>query len=108
MVFENNILIANERPIYSLYTQLQHGIGSGRNIIWSLKEEAPFMYNVGDDFYTFDRWQNELGFDEGSIIADPKLPALSEYDFTISPDSPAIALGFKPLPENVAKPKICK
>ena len=105
MVFENNILIANERPVYSLYSQLQHGIGAGRNIIWSLSGKEPYMYNVGDDYYSFERWQNELGFDEGSIVADPLIPGLSEFDFTIAADSPAIALGFKPLPDCVAKPK---
>jgi hypothetical protein len=37
------------------------------------------------------------GQDVGSIVADPKFKAADRGDFTLAPDSPALALGFEPL-----------
>ncbi|MCK4563307.1 MAG: right-handed parallel beta-helix repeat-containing protein [Verrucomicrobia bacterium] len=41
------------------------------------------------------KWQ-ELGRDKNSIIADPKFKNPESEDFSLTADSPAIALGFKP------------
>ena len=38
-----------------------------------------------------------FGMDEDSIIADPKFKDAANYDFSLEADSPAIALGFKPI-----------
>ncbi|MFM7135470.1 MAG: right-handed parallel beta-helix repeat-containing protein, partial [Planctomycetota bacterium] len=42
------------------------------------------------------------GQDEGSIEADPKFAAPEAGDFTLAPDSPALALGFVPLEPEAA------
>ena len=40
----------------------------------------------------------ENGLDTHSVIADPKFADPDHGDFTLAPDSPALALGFKPIP----------
>jgi hypothetical protein len=42
-------------------------------------------------------WQ-ALGMDRHSKIADPKFVAADQADFRLEPDSPALALGFRPIP----------
>jgi len=45
---------------------------------------------------TLAQWQ-EKGYDVHSVIADPKFVDPQHFDFSLQPDSPAIALGFKPI-----------
>lgn len=45
---------------------------------------------------TMGRWR-ELGQDRNSVIADPRFRDLENRDFTLMEDSPAFALGFKPI-----------
>jgi hypothetical protein len=45
---------------------------------------------------TFPEWQ-ESGHDQDSIAADPKFRDPENGDFTLADDSPALALGFKPI-----------
>lgn len=63
----------------------------GSNLWWSpdgLKD---------DDFMdgTFAAWQGN-GFDRGSRFADPLFVDAAHDDFRLKPDSPALALGFRP------------
>ena len=44
---------------------------------------------------SFEQWQ-ELGRDKNSIIADPLFADPVKFDFHLSPNSPALKLGFKP------------
>ncbi len=42
-------------------------------------------------------WQN-LGLDQHSVIADPLFVDRANDDYRLRPESPAFALGFKPIP----------
>jgi parallel beta-helix repeat protein len=42
-------------------------------------------------------WQSR-GMDKGSVVADPKFVDPAKDDYRLKPDSPAFALGFKPIP----------
>ncbi|MCX5662123.1 MAG: right-handed parallel beta-helix repeat-containing protein [Planctomycetota bacterium] len=44
------------------------------------------------------------GFDKNSKIADPKFVDPAKDDYRLSPDSPALALGFKPIPVDLIGP----
>ena len=69
---------------------------------WSTIWDYNLYYNAaGEEVrflkYTFDEWK-EKGMDENSVIADPMFADPENGDYTISPESPAIKLGFKPFP----------
>jgi len=70
---------------------------SDHNVIWHGGEAVTVnLPNVTDgDFWG--AWQ-KLGFDRHSVIADPKFRDAKRDDYRLKPDSPALKLGFKPLP----------
>lgn len=45
------------------------------------------------------------GFDKNSKISDPKFVDAAKDDYRLSPDSPALALGFKPIPVELIGPE---
>ena len=67
-------------------------IHSDRNLFWTISGK-PLRMTVYQDF---DRWQDG-GQDPHSLVADPLFTDPQAGDFTLSPDSPAFALGFKPI-----------
>ena len=50
---------------------------------------------------SFAEWQNRVK-DEGSVFADPLFTDWQNRDFTLSPESPAIKLGFRPFDASAA------
>jgi hypothetical protein len=48
---------------------------------------------------SFEEWQAG-GQDKGSVIADPLLVNAGNFDFRLRADSPALKMGFSPLPEH--------
>jgi parallel beta helix pectate lyase-like protein len=63
---------------------------SDKNCFWS-ESGTPDFYNQ-----TFAQWQAAVR-DQNSIIADPGFVDAANRDFQLKPDSPAIALGLKPI-----------
>ena len=53
---------------------------------------------------TLEQWRAK-GMDQHSIIADPKFKNPKKGDFTLAPDSPALALGFKPIDMSKVGPR---
>ena len=51
----------------------------------------------------WETWQS-LGLDRHSLIADPRFVNSAQDDYRLKADSPAIALGFKPIPTDVIGP----
>jgi parallel beta-helix repeat protein len=103
--FERNILIGDGRPFF---VGGQHGalplrtFASDYNLFWNVRGrhftsvDALGKPNSKQRTYDFGQWQ-ALGQDRGSIIADPLCKDLAKYDFTLAADSPALALGFRPI-----------
>lgn len=69
-------------------------------IDWAAKEGALFVQNVElVETEALDEWRSwQTMGDKNSVIADPKFIAPEKDDFRLAPDSPAWALGFKPIP----------
>jgi hypothetical protein len=68
---------------------------------WPEKEGALFARDLElHETESMDEWQSwqALGGDRHSVIADPKFLAPEKDDYRLAPDSPAFALGFKPIP----------
>jgi hypothetical protein len=62
------------------------------NCYWDASGKAP-EFPGG---LTLSQWQ-EQGHDAQSVVADPKFTDPANLDFSLAPDSPAFALGFKPI-----------
>ena len=46
---------------------------------------------------SFEKWR-EAGFDRNSVLADPLFVDPARGDYNLRPESPALKLGFKPIP----------
>ncbi len=106
VVFENNIMLTRSAGIFSVnwFNVMKPNVS--RNLICDLERENAVMVTEKEGkSFSVKEWESLFDFDSGNIEADPCMPGLCEYDFTLSPDSPAIKLGFKPLPDHVAKGK---
>ena len=106
--FERNIVISDGQAMFEggghapLESRKFH---SDLNLFWDVSGRAPLSVNttwnadaktVVTDSFTLEQWQ-ALGQDTHSIVADPKCKDLEHFDFTLAEDSPALALGFKPI-----------
>ncbi|MHC1696261.1 MAG: right-handed parallel beta-helix repeat-containing protein [Eubacteriales bacterium] len=103
VIMEHNILVSDSSSIYAI------GQGGPRftddsNLIWDYSGEVfsgPMNYDAASRVYSpptsplgFGRMKN-LGWYKGAVSADPLFKDPFNGDFTLQPDSPAYALGFK-------------
>ena len=95
--FERNIVLTRGQPIYT-----GGGIGNIRsdlNLFWDI-DGAPLT--TAGDFSKPETFEplasvKARGYDLFSLVADPKFRDPQNGDFTLAEDSPAFALGFKPI-----------
>src|SRR5262249_16533382 len=66
-------------------------IALDHNLYWNAGGSPP-TFPAGK----FEAWQ-ALGFDKHSLIADPHFEDPAHDDFRLKADSPALALGFRPI-----------
>lgn len=101
VLVEGNIMITDDSVVYG--KKSEHILTqSSRNLVWDVSGKSPRMCQDRD--WELEKWQALTHQDEGTIFADPKIPGLKDFDFTLAQDSPALAMGFRPLPEKTAKP----
>lgn len=108
LTFERNILIADTAPL------MIGGYGnnfdtrcllSDLNVYWSVSDK-PLHFGrrtkggaaAAETILAMEEWR-ALGNDLHSVVADPKLKSLdpAHFDWTLAEDSPALALGFRPI-----------
>lgn len=125
-VFRNNIFAcpavkkgADPQPVVIRHRQEPHlscvisnnivVLGAGRMAVGKrnsgLEKDTVFCNNLyvpdGADMkeafagLSFDEWRKR-GMDSGSAVADARFRNLAKRDFSLLPDSPALALGFRP------------
>ena len=94
IIFENNIMYTKGPNIYSL--SMRHfknsTVGAEGNVFWG-KNGAPEFHSELKSIGEVQKY----GMDHGSIAADPLFIDADNYDFTLDPASPALALGFVPI-----------
>jgi hypothetical protein len=91
--FLGNIIYTDGNDVYHLepkHLEDDRVIMKG-NLIWNSKGAVQFCHNLD-----LSGMQN-LGLEQGSVIADPCFADPENRDFTMTPDSPAWKMGFVPL-----------
>ena len=68
-----------------------------RNLFWPGKGEIRMQVKPAEGETQWEAWR-KLGYDRNSVIADPRFAAPEKDDYRLRKDSPAFALGFKPIP----------
>lgn len=109
--FERNIVVTRDQPVFQggYAADLRQGcISSDLNLFWSFSGQT-VNFCAGDPLQgapllTWEQWQ-ALGRDHHSAVADPGFRNAAEDDFTLSEDSPALALGFQPLDMSAVGPR---
>ena len=106
---ERNILVGDGKPIVASGLSDDAAAAADRpflsdlNLFWDVSG-APVALGDGRGAgkgglrkaYDLAGWQ-ALGLDRHSIAADPRFADLGKRDFRLAPDSPAFALGFRPI-----------
>ncbi|MBN1291691.1 MAG: right-handed parallel beta-helix repeat-containing protein [Candidatus Latescibacteria bacterium] len=113
-VFENNIVYWTEGPLlggnwnddtYDIYNPFDWKRQKGQ----TYECDYNLYYNPKNDSIRFKEWTFEewkaRGRDVHSKIADPLFADPENGDFTLSPDSPALKLGFLPIDVSTVGPR---
>ncbi len=95
IMFTGNIVYSKGTPMLAEYGMpLEEGaIVSNRNLFWNTAGEV--KYSTQASLPTLSAAQ-AAGMEEDSVIADPGFADPENGDFTLSDDSPALAIGFVP------------
>ncbi len=94
LIIESNIFCSTGSAAFSNCTPAM--FSSDRNLFWSTGEKPLYMSAKEGDVLFEDRVA-KFAADEHSVYADPLFLNPEEGNFTLSPSSPAFALGFKPI-----------
>lgn len=87
--YTNNIVLFDSGSLF--YGQWNKPkVRMERNLYWDLRKE-PIDFAGGD----FAAWQKQ-GYDRGSRVADPLFVDVKAGNYQLNPESPALAMGFKP------------
>jgi hypothetical protein len=107
---QRNILVSDGRPLFlGGFGPAEHLITSDFNLLWDVSGREPVanytgFYRPSGDTLGLAAWR-ALGHDRHSVVADPKFRDLAAFDFTLAPDSPALALGFRPIDTSDVGPR---
>ncbi len=107
IIFENNIIYTDGSPVYGLgEAHFRDGrVASEKNIVWSPAQSEPvFHKGWGEGTLTLADMQR-YGMEKDTVIADPLFMDAANYNFKLKSESPALALGFKPIDISDVGPK---
>lgn len=91
--FEGNIVLSSAgQAISDHYSPLKCKTEFRRNLYWDISGKEPVFSGL-----SFAEWQR-TGRDRDSRIADPQFVDAKNFDFRLKPTSPALAMGFRPIP----------
>jgi hypothetical protein len=93
--FSNNIVYWDQGALFQGPWR-KGNLNLERNLYYHARDPAPQFVGL-----SFEQWQ-AAGLDAGSRIANPQFIDPDRFDFRLRPDSPAVAIGFKPFDPNQA------
>jgi len=95
--FYRNIMVSAGAPMYRQFcSDDTRKIIADCNLYWDITRPEPLFCRKGDDELDFADWQ-AVGHDANSQVADPGFADLAARDFTLADNSPALAMGFRPI-----------
>ncbi len=97
--FERNLCLGRTPKMLGYNWNHLDTVGLDRNLYWSGDGREAVFAGL-----TFEEWQAQ-GMDPHGIQADPLFRAPEDGDFSLRPDSPALALGFVPWALREAGPR---
>ena len=114
-ILKSNILLSDGTPIYAggyEFNVDQDGFKSDSNLVWStagdvLGAQNRFpsrLYEPDEHIMSWETWLSQ-GNDQNSLIADPGFADPENGDFSLTDDSPALKIGFKPFPLDQVGPR---
>jgi parallel beta-helix repeat protein len=110
--FQHNIVVSEGAPIHvgnMPWGDLRKpGFASDYNVLWNTAGEIYHHDTLDGQNRLTTEELRAAGLERHSVIADPLFKNYAGRDFTLLPDSPALALGFKPIDMSDAGPRISK
>lgn len=105
ILFENNIVYSAGVPMFDISrAQIsQKTVSSKRNLYFCTAGDI-VMRDFGDSKASFADFQ-AAGLEYESKISDPLFVDAEHYDFTLKPDSPAFAMGFRAIDSSDVGPR---
>jgi hypothetical protein len=104
--FVRNV-VAYSRPeaqlIFSWKNQPKMFLECDNNVYWLKDADLKTLKHLMPSG-SLAQWQAD-GYDTHSIVADPMFVDAAHDDYRLKPDSPALKLGFKPIPVDKIGPK---
>ena len=106
LILERNIILVDSKTsVYGGRGNMNPAtsccISSDYNIIFTTDGNAPVGMNNREEKVGLKTLQQQYGWDKNSLFSDPKFKDSKKGDFTLKEESPAFAIGFKPI-------KICE
>jgi hypothetical protein len=89
-VFERNVVFQDKGPLLG-GNWSNKKFSNDHNLYWRAGGE-PLLAGM-----TFAEWQEDMGQDKHSVVADPRFVSAAKRDFRLRSDSPALKLGFQPI-----------
>lgn len=96
LLLQNNIILCKEgKAVYGEANAMV--LSTDRNLIWDESGKAPVFYLYDDKTLDHKGVAENFGWDENSVVKNPRFKDPKNHDFTLRKDSPAFAMGFKPI-----------
>lgn len=100
LIVENNIFLTkNTAALCNCHSAMLSG---DLNLFWNAGDGELIYRNSKEGNLAFENRVAVMGCDENSIVADPLFADAEHADFTLSPSSPALGLGFRPIDASAA------
>lgn len=103
IIVERNIIVTNGTPVFREgYTNGKDKgcvqmIVAKNNIVYDISQNEPKALKMGGEEYSFDECERIFNWRFGASVENPLFENIEQRDFTLSENSPAYKIGFRPI-----------